>query len=69
MAPRFLPRRPLGRTGFVATSLGAGDLADRAVPRETCVATLRRERRPDARATTATTAPKAKASGSMAHAI
>src|SRR5512142_1231078 len=41
MAPRFLPRRPLGRTGFVATSLGAGDLADRAVPTETCVATLR----------------------------
>ncbi len=42
MAPRFAPRRPLGRTGFVATALGAGDLADRAVPRATCVATLRR---------------------------
>src|SRR5512142_2119855 len=42
MAPRFVPRRPLGRTGFVATSLGAGDLADRAVPKATCVATLRR---------------------------
>src|SRR5690242_14253570 len=42
MVPRFLPRRPLGRTAFVATALGAGDLADRAVPRETCVATLRR---------------------------
>jgi aryl-alcohol dehydrogenase-like predicted oxidoreductase len=42
MAPRLLPRRPLGRTGFVATSLGAGDLADRAIPKETCVATLRR---------------------------
>lgn len=42
MAPRFSPRRPLGRTGFLATALGAGDLADRAVPRETCVATLRR---------------------------
>ena len=27
-APRFPPRRPLGRTGFVATRLGAGDLAD-----------------------------------------
>jgi aryl-alcohol dehydrogenase-like predicted oxidoreductase len=40
--PRFRPRRPLGRTGFVATALGAGDLADRAVPRERCVATLRR---------------------------
>src|SRR6516165_11408156 len=40
--PRFAPRRPLGRTGFVATALGAGDLADRAVPKETCVATLRR---------------------------
>lgn len=42
MLPRFSPRRPLGRTGFVATVLGAGDLADRAVPREVCVATLRR---------------------------
>jgi aryl-alcohol dehydrogenase-like predicted oxidoreductase len=42
MASRFSPRRPLGRTRFVATALGAGDLADRAVPRDTCVATLRR---------------------------
>ena len=42
MPPRFLPRRPLGRTGFVATRLGQGDLADRAVPRERCVAVLRR---------------------------
>jgi len=40
--PRFQPRRPLGRTGFVATAIGAGDLADRAVPLEQCVATLRR---------------------------
>lgn len=40
--PRFTPRRPVGRTGFVATRLGAGDLADRSVPRERCVATLRR---------------------------
>jgi aryl-alcohol dehydrogenase-like predicted oxidoreductase len=40
--PTFSPRRPLGRTGFVATALGAGDLADRSVPRERCVATLRR---------------------------
>jgi 1-deoxyxylulose-5-phosphate synthase len=39
---RFLPRRELGRTGFVATELGAGDLADRSVPVDTCVATLRR---------------------------
>jgi aryl-alcohol dehydrogenase-like predicted oxidoreductase len=40
--PRFSPRRELGRTGFVATLLGAGDLADRSVPLESCVATLRR---------------------------
>lgn len=39
---RFSPRRELGRTGFVATRLGAGDVADRALPLETCVATLRR---------------------------
>jgi len=39
---RFQPRRELGRTGFVATVLGAGDLADRSVPLDTCVATLRR---------------------------
>lgn len=38
----FTPRRPLGRTGFVATPLGIGDLADRSVPFETCVATARR---------------------------
>jgi aryl-alcohol dehydrogenase-like predicted oxidoreductase len=42
MAPRFRPTRPLGRTGFRATAIGAGDLADRAVPKERCVATLRR---------------------------
>ena len=36
------PRRPLGRTGFVATVLGIGDLADRDLPIETCVATARR---------------------------
>lgn len=40
--PRFEPRRPLGHTGFVATVLGIGDLADRALSFETCVATLRR---------------------------
>mgnify|MGYP001151424510 FL=1 len=37
---RFHPRRPLGQTGFVATRVGAGDLADRNVPIEQCVATL-----------------------------
>lgn len=36
------PRRELGRTRFVASALGIGDLADRAVPIETCVATARR---------------------------
>lgn len=40
--PRFMPRRALGRTGFTATRLGAGDLADRNVPIDQCVATLRR---------------------------
>ena len=40
--PRFAPRRALGRTGFVATRVGIGDLADRAVPLDQCVATLRR---------------------------
>src|ERR1051325_3992364 len=39
---RFVPRRTLGRTGFVVTQLGAGDLADRNVPIEECVATLER---------------------------
>ena len=41
-ARRFQPRRELGRTGFVATALGAGDLADASQPFETCVETLRR---------------------------
>jgi diketogulonate reductase-like aldo/keto reductase len=41
-AVAFEPRRPLGRTGFRATVLGIGDLADRALPKERCVATLRR---------------------------
>lgn len=40
--PTFNPRRPLGRTGFRATILGAGDLADRQVPLDTLVATLGR---------------------------
>jgi aryl-alcohol dehydrogenase-like predicted oxidoreductase len=39
---QFGPRRELGGTGFVATAIGAGDVADRALPLETCVATLRR---------------------------
>jgi aryl-alcohol dehydrogenase-like predicted oxidoreductase len=38
----FRPRRELGRTGFFATVIGAGDLADRSLPLEQCVATLRR---------------------------
>jgi aryl-alcohol dehydrogenase-like predicted oxidoreductase len=42
MTTPFTPRRALGRTGFRATVLGIGDLADRQLPRETCVATLRR---------------------------
>jgi len=42
MTTPFTPRRELGRTGFVAAQLGVGDLADRSVPIETCVATARR---------------------------
>jgi len=42
MRTQFAPRRELGRTGFVATQIGIGDLADRSVPLEQCVATLRR---------------------------
>ncbi|HEY0593208.1 MAG TPA: aldo/keto reductase, partial [Thermoanaerobaculia bacterium] len=42
LVPSFQPRRILGRTGFRASRLGAGDLADRSIPLETCVATLRR---------------------------
>ncbi|MEZ4734425.1 MAG: aldo/keto reductase [Caldilineaceae bacterium] len=40
--PQFQPRRELGRTGFIASVLGIGDLADRSLPLETCVATARR---------------------------
>jgi aryl-alcohol dehydrogenase-like predicted oxidoreductase len=40
--PAFQPRRPLGRTGFVATALGIGDVADRSLPLASCVATARR---------------------------
>jgi aryl-alcohol dehydrogenase-like predicted oxidoreductase len=39
---RFSARRELGRTDFRATAVGIGDLADRSVPFDTCVATLRR---------------------------
>lgn len=39
---RFKPRRVLGRTGFKATVLGIGDLADRSVPPADCVATIHR---------------------------
>ena len=38
----FAPRSELGRAGFRATAIGAGDLADRSLPLETCVAMLRR---------------------------
>lgn len=38
----FQPRRELGRTGFKASVLGIGDLADRNLPLETCIATARR---------------------------
>ncbi len=34
------PQHPLGRTGFLATRLGIGDLADRSLGLEACVATL-----------------------------
>lgn len=36
------PRRPLGRTGFLATPIGAGDLADPSIGLEGCATTLRR---------------------------
>jgi aryl-alcohol dehydrogenase-like predicted oxidoreductase len=41
-APSFSPRRELGRTGFVATTLGIGDIADRSIDAPTLVATLTR---------------------------
>lgn len=37
-----LPRRPLGKTGFDASMLGIGDLADRSLPLEQCVETVHR---------------------------
>ena len=61
-AMRFAPRRPLGRTGFVATRLGAGDVADRSLPLERCVATLRRAL--DAGLNIVDTAPSPTRSGS-----
>lgn len=38
--PHLAVRRELGRTGFPASVLGIGDLADRSVPLESCVATV-----------------------------
>ena len=38
----LLPLRPLGSTGFKASALGIGDVADRSVPIEQCAATIRR---------------------------
>ncbi|MBM3224494.1 MAG: aldo/keto reductase, partial [Candidatus Tectomicrobia bacterium] len=40
--PLFLPRRVLGRTDFLATLLGIGDVADRQLPLTQLVATIRR---------------------------
>ena len=37
-----LEKRKLGSTGFNATVLGIGDLADHSVPLEKCVATIHR---------------------------
>jgi aryl-alcohol dehydrogenase-like predicted oxidoreductase len=37
-----MKRRPLGKTGAQVTVLGIGDVADRSVPLERCVATLHR---------------------------
>ena len=42
LAWHFPAVRPLGRTGFVATTLGIGDVADDAVPLDQCVHTVRR---------------------------
>src|ERR1700743_1120679 len=39
---RFAPRRALGRTQFMASILGAGDVADAALGLEACAAVLRR---------------------------
>jgi aryl-alcohol dehydrogenase-like predicted oxidoreductase len=37
-----MKQRPLGKTGAEVSVLGIGDLADRSVPLEQCVATLQR---------------------------
>lgn len=37
-----IEKRALGSTGFNVTALGIGDLADRSVPLEQCVATIHR---------------------------
>lgn len=42
MTKMFQPRREIGRTGFRASVLGIGDLADRRVPLEECVRTVHR---------------------------
>lgn len=42
MERQFEPRRELGRTGFIVTRLGIGDVADRQLPLESCVATVSR---------------------------
>lgn len=42
MSSQFQPRRELGRTGFRATQLGIGDIADRNVPLADCVKTIHR---------------------------
>ena len=41
-ANSFTPRRELGKTKFVATVLGIGDIGDRSVPLDECVSTVRR---------------------------
>ncbi len=38
--PTFQPRRELGRTGFRATAIGIGDLADRSLPLGQCARTV-----------------------------
>ena len=38
----FKPRRQLGKTGFMASALGIGDLADQSIPFETLVETTQR---------------------------
>ncbi len=38
----FTPRREIGKTGFTATVLGIGDLADRSIPLKTLINTARR---------------------------